>query len=80
MWVINVMNDFVIGYPILVAAIWIIGCVYFGRYQRSLPRPELTPKTTPLVTILVPAHNEEDTLRGPSHRLRRCITTTLKWS
>lgn len=64
MWVINVMNDFVIGYPILVAAIWIIGCVYFGRYQRSLPRPELTPKTTPLVTILVPAHNEEDTLRG----------------
>lgn len=64
MWVINVMNDFVIGYPILVAAIWITGCVYFGRYQRSLSRPELTPKTTPLVTILVPAHNEEDTLRG----------------
>ncbi len=63
-WVINVMNAFVIGYPILGAAIRIIGCVYFGRYQRSLPRPELTPKTTPLVTILVPAHNEEDTLRG----------------
>ncbi|RRK11541.1 glycosyltransferase [Lactiplantibacillus garii] len=60
----NVMNDFVIGYPILVAAIWIIGCLYFGRLQRSEHRPELTTQTSPLVSILVPAHNEEDTLKG----------------
>jgi len=64
MWVINLMNDFVIGYPILVAAIWIIGCLYFGIYQRSQVRPELTPATAPLVSILVPAHNEQDTLKG----------------
>lgn len=64
MWVINLMNDFVIGYPIVVAAVWIIGCLYFGRLQRLTKRPELTPKTSPLVSILVPAHNEEDTLRG----------------
>ncbi|WP_338208745.1 glycosyltransferase family 2 protein [Lactiplantibacillus paraxiangfangensis] len=64
MWVINVMNDFVIGYPILVAAIWIIGCLYFGRLQRSEQREKLTVATSPLVSILVPAHNEEDTLKG----------------
>ncbi|MFC6182198.1 glycosyltransferase family 2 protein [Lactiplantibacillus daowaiensis] len=64
MWVINLMNDFVIGYPILVAALWIIGCLYFGKFQRTQPRPELTPATAPLVSILVPAHNEEDTLKG----------------
>lgn len=64
MWVINVMNDFVIGYPILVAAIWIIGCLYFGRLQRSEQRGKLTVATSPLVSILVPAHNEEDTLKG----------------
>lgn len=64
MWVINVMNDFVIGYPILVAAIWIIGCLYFGRLQRSEQRGKLTVVTSPLVSILVPAHNEEDTLKG----------------
>nr|WP_083491674.1 glycosyltransferase family 2 protein [Lactiplantibacillus xiangfangensis] len=60
----NVMNDFVIGYPILVAAIWIIGCLYFGRLQRSEQRGKLTVATSPLVSILVPAHNEEDTLKG----------------
>ncbi|MFD1421019.1 glycosyltransferase family 2 protein [Lactiplantibacillus songbeiensis] len=64
MWVINLMNDFVIGYPILVAAIWIIGCLYFGRWQHSQERPDLTPATAPLVSILVPAHNEQDTLKG----------------
>ncbi|KRO07607.1 family 2 glycosyl transferase [Lactiplantibacillus xiangfangensis] len=58
------MNDFVIGYPILVAAIWIIGCLYFGRLQRSEQRGKLTVATSPLVSILVPAHNEEDTLKG----------------
>ncbi|VDG25234.1 glycosyltransferase [Lactiplantibacillus mudanjiangensis] len=64
MWLINLMNDFVIGYPILVASLWIIGCLYFGKLQRTEKRPVLTPDTAPLVSILVPAHNEQDTLKG----------------
>ena len=64
MWLINIMNDFVIGYPILVAAIWIIGCLYFNAYHRSLKRAPLTSADSPLVSILVPAHNEEATLQG----------------
>ncbi|VDG18993.1 glycosyl transferase [Lactobacillus kunkeei] [Lactiplantibacillus mudanjiangensis] len=64
MWLINLMNDFVIGYPILVASLWIIGCLYFGKLQRTEKRPALTPDTAPLVSILVPAHNEQDTLKG----------------
>lgn len=64
MWLINIMNDFVIGYPILVAAIWIIGCLYFNAYQRGLKRGPLTSADSPLVSILVPAHNEEATLQG----------------
>lgn len=56
----EIINDFVIGYPIFVSVIWIVGCIYEAIYRRK----EILPlyDKEPLVSILVPAHNEHDTL------------------
>ncbi|HIW71285.1 MAG TPA: glycosyltransferase [Candidatus Levilactobacillus faecigallinarum] len=64
MWLSNLNTFFVIGYPIFVSVIWITGSLFFGlfrRHQRQR-RVTLTAETAPLVSILVPAHNESDTL------------------
>ncbi|MCK8625076.1 glycosyltransferase [Apilactobacillus sp. TMW 2.2459] len=60
MWFFEIINDFVIGYPIFVSVIWIVGCIYEAIYRRK----EILPlyDKEPLVSILVPAHNEHDTL------------------
>jgi len=53
------MNFFFL-YPIVMSIIWMIGGTYFYfRYERNSPElPQL--KEFPMVTIIIPAHNEGD--------------------
>jgi len=66
MWLSNLNTFFVIGYPIFVSVIWITGSLFFGlfRQRERHHRKPLTPETAPLVSILVPAHNEIATLES----------------
>ncbi len=60
MWFLNIINDFIIGYPIVVSAIWIVGAIFESIYRRSEKFAKVSGDD--LVSILVPAHNEKDTL------------------
>ncbi|MFC6206853.1 glycosyltransferase [Levilactobacillus tongjiangensis] len=64
MWFNNLNTGFVVGYPIFVSIIWITGCLFSGLLRRHQVRPSLKLTTEPFVSILVPAHNESDTLRS----------------
>lgn len=66
MWLSNLNTFFVIGYPIFVSVIWITGSLFFGffRHHQRGRRQALTADTAPFVSILVPAHNEIDTLES----------------
>ncbi|GAA6113784.1 glycosyltransferase [Apilactobacillus apinorum] len=60
MWFLGLINDFIIGYPIAVSAIWIVGAIYGSIFRRSEKFSNVD--GSDLVSILVPAHNESDTL------------------
>ncbi|GHE20273.1 poly-beta-1,6-N-acetyl-D-glucosamine synthase [Halomonas urumqiensis] len=57
----DMLSTFAIGYPSLMAVVWITGGIYYYfHWERGQPRvPELTGNDMPpRVTILVPCHNE----------------------
>ena len=62
MWISEFINDFVIGYPVFVSLIWIIAC-FFNEINRSATSRTVN-HDRPLVSILIPAYNEHDTIRG----------------
>lgn len=64
--VVRVLGIFVMGYPIVMAVTWMVGGLYyFLRRERHEPSVEQPPvmDTYPLVSVLVPCHNE-----GPNAR------------
>lgn len=57
------LSLFVILYPLIVSIVWIIGALFFGVQQHELPlKHPAADQPTPLVSVLIPGHNEEDTL------------------
>ena len=54
--------QFIFLYPVLMSIIWMVGALYFyWRYERTSPKePPLT--EFPLVSIMIPAHNEEHSI------------------
>lgn len=55
----NILGAFIFYYPIVMSIVWMLGGLFFYfRRERNQPkRPNL--KSFPLVSILIPAHNEE---------------------
>lgn len=60
----NTLSSFVILYPVIVSTVWIIGSVFFSIQQRRVPLINLhAGQPDDLVSVLIPAHNEADTLK-----------------
>ncbi|MFC6254887.1 glycosyltransferase [Secundilactobacillus hailunensis] len=59
----NILSGFVVLYPMIVSLVWIMGAIFFGVQQRQIPLKK-PGKGEPeqLVSVLIPAHNEEATL------------------
>lgn len=59
----HLFSNFVILYPLIVSIVWITGAIFFGILQHQVPlRRPSEQEATPLVSVLIPAHNEETTL------------------
>ncbi|TPR43693.1 glycosyltransferase [Apilactobacillus micheneri] len=58
---LDIINDFIIGYPIVVSAIWIFGSIFESMYRKHEKFVDISGND--LVSIIVPSHNESDTLR-----------------
>lgn len=57
------LSSFVILYPVIVSIVWITGSVFFSIQQRQVPLINLHEgKPADLVSVLIPAHNEAETL------------------
>lgn len=56
------LANFLFFYPLLMSVVWMVGAAYFySRYERNSPQyPALN--EFPLVSVLIPAHNERDQL------------------
>ena len=56
------IKGFLFYYPLIMSIVWMVGAAYFYfRYERKSPEyPDL--KEFPLVSILIPAHNEQKQL------------------
>jgi poly-beta-1,6-N-acetyl-D-glucosamine synthase len=59
--------QFVFWYPLIMSTIWIIGGIFF--YYRIEKKPPLPLIATPMVSILVPCYNEEDTIENTIEHL-----------
>lgn len=59
----STLSDFVILYPVIVSTIWIVGSIFFSIQERRVPlNNDHQGQPADLVSILIPAHNEQDTL------------------
>ena len=62
-WVWTAGADFVFYYPLVMSVIWMCGaCVFSRRYERHHPEPPVLAEH-PLVSVLIPARNEQDSIR-----------------
>ena len=64
---ITYASSFVFWYPLIMSTIWIIGGVLF--YYRREKKPALPLTESPMVSILIPCHNEENTIENTIKRL-----------
>ena len=67
---INWMAEFVFYYPILMSIVWMVGGLYFffrREYGKSKNPPKL--EQTPLVSVFIPAHNEERDIADAVHSI-----------
>ncbi|MBC8015996.1 MAG: poly-beta-1,6 N-acetyl-D-glucosamine synthase [Sporomusaceae bacterium] len=57
------LGQFIFLYPVVMSIVWMIGASYFYfKYERNTPEhPDM--QEFPLLTIMIPAHNEEDSIR-----------------
>jgi biofilm PGA synthesis N-glycosyltransferase PgaC len=63
--IIDLMGAFTVGYPFVMAWYWMVGAILFHWLrEHHEPLPDQPPKLDeyPGVSILVPCHNEEDTV------------------
>ncbi|GIM27883.1 poly-beta-1,6 N-acetyl-D-glucosamine synthase [Clostridium polyendosporum] len=58
---------FVFWYPLVMSTVWIIGGILF--YHRREKKPGVPLTETPMVSILIPCYNEEDTIENTIEQL-----------
>lgn len=59
----DTISSFVILYPVIVSTVWIVGSIFFAIQQHRVPLNNVhAGKPDALVSVLIPAHNEEETL------------------
>ena len=64
------LNDFVFLYPLYLTFFWMIGGVlFFWRHERGRDKPPELPEY-PLFSVLVPCHNEADTIDNTITQLK----------
>lgn len=61
------ISTFVFWYPLIMSTVWIIGGILF--YYRREKKEGLPLTDTPMVSILIPCYNEENTLENTIERL-----------
>ncbi|MBW1604821.1 glycosyltransferase [Lactobacillus sp. Sy-1] len=76
MWFSKMISDFIFGYPVMVSVVWIVGCIFKEWTLRHAPVDDTNRK--PLVSILVPAHNEHDTLEEAVKSLSNLTYTNFE--
>jgi cellulose synthase/poly-beta-1,6-N-acetylglucosamine synthase-like glycosyltransferase len=59
---VQALYNFVFFYPLFMAFLWMFGSTIFHLFRRG-NREERSLPATPLVSILVPCHNEEDCIK-----------------
>lgn len=64
------LADFVFYYPVIMSLIWMVGGIYFF-WRRERGRDKNPPKLErrPLVSVLIPAHNEERDIADAVHSI-----------
>lgn len=59
----DTISSFVILYPVIVSTVWIVGSIFFAIQQHRVPlNNSRVGKPDAMVSVLIPAHNEEETL------------------
>lgn len=62
---------FVFFYPLVMSIIWSVGgFMFYLRRERKNPVPKIPVEAAPLVSILVPAYNEAETIAETVHHLQ----------
>ena len=62
-WIWTAGANFVFYYPLVMSVVWMCGaCVFSRRYERNHPDPPVLSEH-PLVSVLIPARNEQDSIR-----------------
>jgi len=66
--ILHFLSDFLFLYPLFMSFVWIVGAlIFYWRDERKKVEPQLD--HTPMFSILVPAHNEEQQIEDTLSRL-----------
>lgn len=64
-WLLLVLESFIFYYPLAMSIIWIVGAViFYRRRERNIKREKIVLDEYPLVSVLVPAFNEELSIKS----------------
>ena len=80
-WFMQVVVFVIVSYPIVGGCAFIVSGTYYHLFRERRDRPRFLEHGEPFVTILVPAHNEEEqttasTSRSGTRRATSCCPTT----
>lgn len=65
-WLVN----YVFYYPVIMSLVWLFGGIcFYVRRERHVSKEPPVLKRHPLVSVLIPAHNEEETIADAVHSI-----------
>jgi len=68
-WFMQIIIFVLMAYPIVGGCAFIVSAVYYHCFLERHDRPRYLARGEPFITILVPAHNEEEEIAGTVHWL-----------
>lgn len=62
--------SYVFYYPVIMSLVWLFGGIcFYVRRERHVSKEPPVLKRHPLVSVLIPAHNEEETIADAVHSI-----------
>jgi len=66
----NLFFNYIFYYPIVMSIVWMLGALcFYWRRERNKPKTPPPLSRTPLVSVFIPAHNEETTIAESVHSI-----------